>query len=87
MTLFLYTEIAQREKLLTKIKFAPSKNLLKKFAHSRNLLTEFARSIEKLLTMKNLAGSDGSIRWLSVSHQANRSTAGAHHSTVSVITA
>jgi hypothetical protein len=32
--------------------------LLKKFAHSRNLLTEFARSIEKLLTMKNLAGSD-----------------------------
>jgi hypothetical protein len=61
--------------------------LLGKFAHSRNLLTEFARSIEKLLTMKNLAGSDGSTRWLNVSHQANRSTAGAHHSTVSVVTA
>ncbi len=76
-----------KEKLLTKIKFAPSKNLLKKFAHSRNLLTEFARSIEKLLTMKNLAGSDGSTRWLNVSYQANRSTAGAHHSTVSVVTA
>jgi hypothetical protein len=27
-----------KEKLLTKIKFAQSKNLLKKFAHSRNLL-------------------------------------------------
>ncbi len=66
---------------------APSKNLLKIFAHSRNLLTEFARSIEKLLTMKNLAGSDGSTRWLNVSYQANRSTAGAHHSTVSVVTA
>jgi hypothetical protein len=37
-----------------KIKFAQSKNLLKKFAHSRNLLTEFARSIEKLLTRKTL---------------------------------
>jgi hypothetical protein len=49
-------------KLLTKIKFAPSQNLLKKFAHSRNLLTEFARSVEKLLTIKNLAGSDGSTR-------------------------
>jgi hypothetical protein len=60
------------------IKFAQSKNLLKKFAHSRNLLAEFARSIEKLLTMKNLAGSDGSTRWLNVSHQANRSTAGVH---------
>ncbi len=57
------------------------------FAHGRNLLTEFARSIEKLLTMKNLAGSDGSTRWLNVSHQANRSTAGAHRSTVSVVTA
>ena len=76
-----------KEKLLTKIKFAQSKNLLKKFAHSRNLLTEFACSTEKLLTMINLAGSDGSTRWLNVSHQANRSTAGAHHSTVSVITA
>jgi hypothetical protein len=52
--------------------------LLKKFAHSRNFLTEFARSIEKLLTVKNLAGLDGSTRWLNVSHQANRSTAGAH---------
>jgi hypothetical protein len=52
--------------------------LLKKFAHSRNLLTGFARSIEKLLTMKNLAGSDGSTRLLNVSHQANWSTAGAH---------
>jgi hypothetical protein len=52
--------------------------LLKKIAHSRNLLTEFARSIEKLLTMKNLAGSDGSTRLLNVSHQANRSMAGAH---------
>jgi hypothetical protein len=51
-----------KEKLLTKIKLAPSQNLLKKFAHSRNLLTEFARSIEKLLTMKNLAGLDGSTR-------------------------
>jgi hypothetical protein len=61
--------------------------LLKKFAHSRNLLTEFACSIEKLLTMKNLAGSDGSTRLLNVSYQANRSTAGAHHSTVSVVTA
>jgi hypothetical protein len=40
--------------------------LLKKFAHSRNLLIEFARSIKKLLTMKNLAGSDGSTRWLNV---------------------
>jgi hypothetical protein len=76
-----------KEKLLTKIKFAQSKNLLKKFAHSRDLLTEFAHSIEKLLTMKNLAGSDGSTRLLNVSHQANRSTAGAHNSTVSVITA
>ena len=76
-----------KEKLLTKIKFAQSKNLLKKFAHSRNLLTEFARSIEKLHTMKNLAGSDGSTWWLNVLHQANRSTAGAHHSTVSVETA
>jgi hypothetical protein len=50
-----------KEKLLTK------SNLLRaricsqqEFAHSRNLLTEFARSIEKLLTMKNLAGLDGS---------------------------
>jgi hypothetical protein len=51
--------------------------LLKKFAQSRNLLTEFACSIEKLLTMKNLAGSDGLTRWLNVSHHANRSTAGA----------
>jgi hypothetical protein len=42
-----------------KIKFAHSRNLLKKFTHSRNLLTEFARSIEKLLMMKNLAGLDG----------------------------
>ena len=67
-----------KEKLLTKINFAQSKNLLKKIAHSRNLLTEFARSIEKLLTMKNLAGSDGSTRLLNVSHQADRSTAGAH---------
>ncbi len=40
-----------KEKMLTKIKFAQSKNLLKKFAHGRNLLTEFARSIEKLLTI------------------------------------
>ncbi len=95
MTQFLYTHklleakkiCSQKEKLLTKIKFAPSKNLLEKFAHSRNLLTEFARSIEKLLTMKNLAGSDGSSRWLDVLHQANRSRAGAHHSTVSVVTA
>jgi hypothetical protein len=76
-----------KEKLLTKIKFAQSKILLKKFAHSRNLLIEFARSIEKLLTMKNLAGLDGSTRWLHVSHQANQSTAGAHHSTVSFVTA
>jgi hypothetical protein len=38
------------------------------------LLTEFARSIEKLLTMKNLAGLDGSTPWLNVSHQANQST-------------
>jgi hypothetical protein len=45
--------------------------LAQKIAHSRNLLTEFACSIEKLLTMKNLAGSDGSTRWLNVSHQAN----------------
>jgi hypothetical protein len=52
----------QSKKLLTKIKFALSKNLLKRFAHSRSLLTEFACSIEKLLTMKNLAGSDGSTR-------------------------
>ena len=72
-------------KLLTKIKFAQSKNLPQKFAHSRNLLTEFARSIEKLLTMKNLAGLDGSTQWLNVLHQANRSTVGAHHSTVSVV--
>jgi hypothetical protein len=64
--------------LLTKIRFAQSKNLLKKFAHSRNLLPEFARSIEKLLTMENLAGWDGSTRLLNVLHQANRSTAGAH---------
>jgi hypothetical protein len=76
-----------KEKGLTKIKFAQSKNLLKKIAQSRNLLTEFACSIEKLLMMKNLAGSDGSTRWLNVSHQANRNTAGAHNSTVSVVTA
>jgi hypothetical protein len=75
-----------KKKLLTKIKFAQSKNVLKKFAHSRNLLIEFARSIEKLLMMKNLASSDGSTRWLNVSHQANWSTTGAHHSTVSVVT-
>jgi hypothetical protein len=48
---------------------------------------KFAHSIEKLLTMKNLAGSDGSTRWLNVSYQANRSTAGVHHSTVLVVTA
>jgi hypothetical protein len=59
----------------------------KKIAHSRNLLTEFACSIEKLLTMKILAGSDGSKRWQNILHQANQSTAGAHHSTVSVETA
>jgi hypothetical protein len=47
-----------KEKLLTKIKLVLSQNLLKKISHSRNLLTEFARSIELLLTMKNLAGSD-----------------------------
>ena len=74
-------------KLLTKIKFAQSKNLPQKFAHSRNLLTEFARSIEKVLTMKNLADLDGSTQWLNVLHQANRSTVGAHHSTVSFVTA
>ena len=45
------------------------------FAHSRNLLTEFARSI------------DGSTWWLNVSHHSNRSTAGAHHSMVSVVMA
>jgi hypothetical protein len=71
----------------TKIKFAQSKNLLKKIAHSRNLLAEFARSIEKLLTMKNFAGVDGSTVRLNVSHQANQRTAGALHSTVSVVTA
>jgi hypothetical protein len=48
---------------------------------------KFACSKEKLLTMKNLAGSDGSTQRLNVSHQANRSTAGAHHTTVSVETA
>jgi hypothetical protein len=36
-----------------------SEHMLKKFVHSRNLLTEFACSIEKLLTMKKLAGLDG----------------------------
>ena len=66
-----------KEKLLTKIRFA------QKICSQQ----KFARSIEKLLTMKNLAGSDGSTRWLNVLHQANRSTAGAHHSTVSVVTA
>ncbi len=43
-----------KEKLLTKIKFAPSKNLLKKFAHSRNWLTEFARRIENCSQWKTL---------------------------------
>jgi hypothetical protein len=80
--------VKSEENLLTVKKNCSQKsNLLKKIAHSRNLLTEFARSIEKLLTMKNLAGSDGSTRWLNVSHQANQRTAGAHHATVSVVTA
>ena len=73
-----------KEKLLTKIKFAQSKNLLQKICSSKNLLTEFARSIEKLLMMKNLAGSDGSAQWLNFSHPVNLSTAGAHYSTVAV---
>ncbi len=80
-------ETAQENQICSEQEFVQSKNLLKNFAHSRNLLKEFARSIGKLLTMKNLAGSDGSTRWLNVSHQANRSTVGARHSTVSVETA
>jgi hypothetical protein len=90
---YLYTNYSKQRKfahskgkLCTKIKFAQSKKLLK-IAHSRNLLTEFARSIEKVLTMKNLADLDGSTQWLNVLHQANRSTVGAHHSTVSFVTA
>jgi hypothetical protein len=43
--------------------------------------------MEKLLTMKNLAGLDGSTQWLNVVYQANWSTADTHHSTVSVLTA
>ena len=62
-------------------------NLLRARICSKKLLTEFARSIEKLLTIKNLAGSDGSTRCRNVLHQANRSTAGAHHSTVSFVQA
>jgi hypothetical protein len=85
----IYTQIAQiEENLLTVKKNCSQKStLLRARICSKNLLTEFARSIEKLLTMKNLAGLDGSTRLLNVSHQANRSTAGAHHSTVSVVTA
>ena len=94
-TISIYTQIAQIEEYLLTLKKNCSRksNLLraricsKKFAHRRNLLTEFARSIEKLLTMKNLAVSDGSTRLLNVLHQANQSTAGAHNSTVSVVTA
>jgi hypothetical protein len=86
---YLHTNCSKRrkyahsnEKLLTKIKFAQSKNLLK-----AEICSEFARSIEKLPTMKSLASSDGSTGRLNVSHQANRSTTGAHHTTVSVVTA
>jgi hypothetical protein len=61
----LLTDFAQsKENLLTKIKFAQGKNLLTKFAHRNNLLRNFARSKEKLLSMKRLAGSDGSTPWL-----------------------
>ncbi len=95
MTRFLYTHkllkakkiCSQEGKTAHKNQICSEQEFAQKIAHSRNLLTEFARSIEKLLTMKNLAGSDGSTRWLNVSHQANRSTAGAHHSMVSVVTA
>jgi hypothetical protein len=91
MTRFLSTQKLLKSKKICSQKRKPAhKNQIcseQEFAHSRNLLTEFARSIEKLLTMKNLAGLDGSTRRLNVSHQANRSTAGAHHSTVSVVTA
>jgi hypothetical protein len=91
MTRFLSTqELPKAKKICTQYWKTAHKNQIcseQEFAHSRNLLTEFARSIEKLLTMKNLADSDGSTRLLSVSHQANQSTAGAHHSTVSVVTA
>jgi hypothetical protein len=100
-TISICTQIAQsKENLLTvqkncsqyrktahKNQICSEQEFAKKFAHSRNLLTEFACSIEKLLTMKSLAGLDRSTRWLNVLHQANRSTAGAHHSTDSVKTA
>jgi hypothetical protein len=78
---------SQQRKTAHKNQICSEQEFAQKIAHSRNLLTEFARSIEKLLTMKNLAGSDGSTGWLNVSYQANRSTAGAHHSTVSDVTA
>jgi hypothetical protein len=69
-------KVCSQQKLLTKIKFAHIKNLLKK------LLTEFASYREKLLKTKNLASSDGSTQWLKLSRCANMSTAGANSSLV-----
>jgi hypothetical protein len=83
----LMTQFLSIQKLLKAKKIcSQQRKMLRARICWKNLLTEFARTIEKLLTMKNLAGLDGSIQWLNVLHQANRSIAGAHHSTVSVVT-
>jgi hypothetical protein len=93
-TISIYTHIAHsKENFLTVKKNCSQKsNLLRaricsKIAHSRNMRTDLACSIEKLLTMKNLAGLDGSTQWLNVLQKANQRTAGARHSTVSLVTA
>jgi hypothetical protein len=89
-TISIYTHIAQSKENLLTVKKNPSqksKLLRARICSKICPQQKFARRIEKLLKMKNLAGSDGSTQWLNVSHHANRSTAGAHHSTFSVVTA
>ena len=90
MTHFLPTKIAHDKEILLTVKKNCSRksNLLRaRICSCKNLLTEFACSIEKLLMMKNLAGSDGSTQRLNFLHPVKLSTAGAHDSTVSVLTA
>jgi hypothetical protein len=61
--------------------FAQTNCQQQKFAH------RICSQIRKTAHDENLAGSDGSTQWLNVLYQANRSTAGVHQSTVSVVTA
>jgi hypothetical protein len=61
---------AHENQICSEQEFAPKICSQQKFAY------RICSQHRKVLTMKNLAGSDGSTRLLNVSHQANRSTAG-----------